>query len=177
MAFDAHVVYAVDGRIAFIRRTQAEAQADVAADAELSRGLVVGVPDWVLPGYYYKTADSSFRQDPELSALEQLKVAARACHNQLLTWSALLAAEAITHSAADVAIGHDILFHGHEGVYLVCTSDTWTNAQKILFCQQTAIGASDVTTPAEFFERVHLIDASLIVGPVVWVDSRLGRAA
>ena len=111
---------------------------------------------------------------PPLSSLEQLKVDARACHQQLLAWSAALAVEAITHSSTDVAIGHDILFRGHEGVWLTCHRVDLFHAQKSVFCQQTAIGALDVTNPAEFFALVHTITNEPITGPVCWVNPETG---
>ena len=126
------------------------------------------------PDKWIVSASGLLEPAPPPSELELTKIAAFACHGQLLIWSELLALAGITQSSAHVAIGHDILFHGHEGVYLTCNRTDLSYAQKILYCQRTAIGAADVTTPAEFFTLVHTIENSLIAGPVCWVNPETG---
>ena len=164
-------------------RTQAEANVLAAANDDLSADTVDrALPILFAPGGWFFTTSSEIVSQLPLSDIDRLKEAARACHRQLITWSHLLTEAAITHSASDAQIGHDILFHGHEGVYVVCnnlrpagdTFPTLTIAQRITFCQQTAYGASDVTNPEEFFQEVEHVRDSVFDSPVVWVDPNLG---
>lgn len=178
------VVYNPTSRlISSATRTQAEANALAAADANLSADTVDRVlPNLFTPGGWFFTTGGDIVYQLPLSGVEQLKAAARLCHAQLITWAHLLTEAAITHPASEAAIGHDILFRGHEGVYIVCrnkipvddTHPLLTIAQRITFCQQTAYGASDVTNPEEFFLHVHDVIASIFSAPVVWVDPRTG---
>ena len=175
MAYNSFVVYETVGRrVRYLRQTQAEADADVAADADLSAHVgAVSTPDWVLPGHYFAPADLSFTADPVLTGIPLLKNKALFTHNRMGYWSTLLNAAALTHSSAHVNYGHDILFRGHQGMYIVChrTTGVYTIAHRITYCEQMAIGASDVTTIQEFFEHVHdLAATSPLTGPVTWVD-------
>ena len=78
--------------------------------------------------------------------------------------------------------GHDILFHGHEAMYLVLhrvagtpnlmAEDVKTIAQRIEYCEMMALGALDVTTVAQFFEHVHTVADTALTGPVSWVHPR-----
>ena len=175
MAFNSFVVYETVGRrVRYLRPTHAQASADVGADADLSTHVAaVSTPDWVLPGHYFNPADLSFTADPVLTGLDLLKSKARFTHNRMGYWTTLLEASALTHSSAHVNYGHDILFRGHQGMYIVChrTADEYTIAHRITYCEQMAIGASNVTTIQEFFEHVHdLAATSPLTGPVTWVD-------
>ena len=64
MAFNAHVVYVTDGRkVRYLRQTQAVANADAAADAELTAHVgAVATPDNVIPGWFFNV-DESFSAD------------------------------------------------------------------------------------------------------------------
>ena len=165
-------------------RTQAEANVLATANDDLSADTVDrALPILFAPGGWFLTIGGDIVSQLPLTPIEQLKEAARACHRQLITWSHLLTEAAITHSASDAQIGHDILFHGHEGVYVVCnnlrpvgdTFPTLTIAQRITFCQQTAYGASDVTNPEEFFQEVEHVRDLVFSSPVVWVNPNSGE--
>lgn len=164
-------------------RTQAEANAIAAADADLSADTVDRVlPNLFTPGGWFFSTSSEIIPQLPLSDVERLKAAARLCHQQLITWSHLLTEAAITHAASDAAIGHDILFYGHEGVNIVCrnviddagTPVVLTIDQRITFCQQTAFGASNVTNPEEFFQHVDGVRGATWDRPVVWVNPQTG---
>ena len=86
---------------------------------------------------------------------ERLMVGAFALHHQLLAWSEALENVASYWPQADVHLGHDLLAYAHRGVRGVILSDSWTLDQKLTFMEQMAIGASDVTSPGEFFERIE----------------------
>ena len=172
MAANAYLVTAGDGLIVSLHLLEATATTAAAADADYTASAVVSVPDWVQPGHYY--IGGQFLNDKPLDDLERLKAAARACHDQLLVWAHLLTQASLTHPATEAAYGHDILWRGHQGVYLNCNKDTLTVAQKIAFCEQTAIGALDVTNPEEFFEHVHEIIGTALTGPVAWVNPTTG---
>lgn len=179
-----YVVYNPTTRvISSAPRTQAEANTIAAADADLTADTVDRtLPNLFSPGGWFFTDTNEIVNRLPLSELEQLKAAARACHSQLLVWSQLLTEAAITHSASDAQIGHDILFHGHEGIYIVCRNDfpvdaehpVLSIAQRITFCQQMAYGASDVTNPEEFFQHVHGVRDQDFTKPVVWVNPQAG---
>ena len=76
MAFNSFVVYETVGRkIRYLRQTQAEADADVAADADLSAHVgAVPTPDAAIPGYYFTPADQSFAAE---SISDAQKIATR----------------------------------------------------------------------------------------------------
>ena len=175
MPFDAFVTYETAGRkVRGLNRTQAQANAAAAADADLTAHAgSVSVPDAAVPGYYFNPADLSFTPEAVLTELEQLKAEARLTHQQLGAWTELLSAAALTHLSAHVAYGHDILFHGHQAMYIVCrrTADPYTLAHRITYCQQMRLGASNVTDVPSFFQHVHSVASTpLPDGPASWVD-------
>ena len=61
MAFNSFVVYETVGRkVRYLRQTQAEADADIAADADLSAHVgAVSTPDAAIPGWYFHPGDQS----------------------------------------------------------------------------------------------------------------------
>lgn len=151
--------------------TLAFAQARANEDADLSvHDMDIVIPEWFIPKVSHFSTGNQIVQDLPFSELEQVKVAIRGCHNQLLIWSDILTEASLTHSASDAAIGHDVLFRGHEGLYLNMHKTDITVPNKILICQQSSIGASDVTNAEEFFQHVHEIRNTPITGPVAWVD-------
>ena len=182
MPFDAFVVYETVGRrVRSFKPTQAEVDAAIAADADLSAHVgTVSIPDAAIPGWYFTPADLSFTADAPLMPLDQLKAAARLTHAQLEVWSGLLTAAALTHLTAHVNYGHDILFRGHQAMYLVLhrtpaddNYDAYTIPHRITYCQQMAIGSSDVTDLQSFFEHVHTVAHDHPVlpdSPLTWVD-------
>ena len=176
MAFNSFVVYETVGRrVRYLRQMQDQADADVVADADLSAHVgVVSTPDWVLPDHYFNPGDLSFTADAVLSELDQLKAAARTTHAQLEAWTGALNAAALTHLSAHVNYGHDILFRGHQAMYLVLQRNTgiYTFAHRITYCQNMAVGASDVTTVTGFFDHVHSVAAAhaLPDRPLSWVN-------
>ena len=175
MAFNSFVVYETVGRrVRYLRQMQDQADADVAGDADLSAHVgTVSTPDWVLPGHYFNPGDLSFTADAVLSELDQLKAAARTTHAQLEAWTGALNAAALTHLSAHVNYGHDILFRGHQAMYLVLQRNTgiYTFAHRVTYCQNMAAGASDVTTVTGFFDKVHEIAGTPLPDrPISWVD-------
>ena len=177
MPFDAFVVYETVGRrVRSFKPTQAEVDAAIAADADLSAHVgTVSIPDAALPGWYFTPADLSFTADPVLTDIQLLQADARLTHFQLGVWWGLLTTAALTHSTAHVAYGHDILFHGHQAMYLVCrrTDGVHTIAHRRIYCQQMRIGASDVTDVPSFFEHVHTVAVAhpnLPDDALTWVD-------
>ena len=181
MPFNAFVVYETVGRkVRALKQAQAAADATAAADADLSAHMgTVAVPDNVIPGWYFAPADLSFTADPVYTGLDLLKSKARFTHNRMIGWSYELNAHALTHSSAHVNYGHDILFHGHEAMYIVLhrvagyqgimADEIRTIAQRIEYCEMMALGALDVTTVAQFFEHVHTVADTALTGPVTWV--------
>lgn len=170
------IVYNTTSRLA-VGAYQKLADANTAADVDanlIADTTDITLPDAYQPGNWYFTTGGLLVSDLPLSELDQVKTATRACHAQLLVWSVLLTEAAITQSAAHAAIGHDILFHGHQGVYITLHRTDLTVAQKILFAQQMSVGALDVTNPAEFFEHVHDVQNSVFNMPVVWVNPLTG---
>ena len=143
------IVYNATSRlISSAPRTQAEANTLAAADTDLTADTVDrALPNLFTPGGWFLTTGGEIVSQLPLSEIEQLKAAARLCHNQLITWSHLLTEAAITHSASDAQVGHNILFRGHEGVYVVCNNlvpvgpmhPVLTIAQRIVFCQLSAM--------------------------------------
>ena len=175
MPFNAYIAYETVGRrVRFIRQTQAQVDADIGADADLSAHVgAVAVPDAVIPGYYFNPPDLTFTPEAVLTALDLLKQDAWLTHTQLGTWANLLSASALTHLSAHVNYGHDVLFQGHQGMYLVLHRTTGINtiAHRRTYCQQMRIGALDVTDLDSYYEHVHAVASTpLPVGPNSWVD-------
>lgn len=162
--------------IASARRTQAEANTVAAADADLSADTVDRtLPSLFVPGGWFFTEAGEIVSQLPLSELEDVKATLWLTHGQLITWSGVLTVEAITHSAAEAAIGHNILAYGHGGLYRIAERADLTLAEKKVIFQQAAIGASDVTNAAEFFEKVHSIANAVLVGPLGWVNPATGE--
>ena len=184
MAFNAFVVYVTDERqIRYLRQTQALALADSAADAALTAHMgVVAVPDAARPGWFFNP-DLTITPDAALSLIDQLKGKARGTHQQMGAWTLGLNAAALTHSSAHVNYGHDLLFRGHQGMWIVLQRHPGavhvpadrlrTIPERIVYCEQMALGAADVATVPQFFEHVHTVadvPGNEIDAPVTWVD-------
>ena len=62
----------------------------------------------------------------------------------------------------DVQTALTFLSFGHWAAYVVFNNanDTWTAAQQIAWAGAMAMGAKDITTVQEFFEKAHTITAA-----------------
>ena len=136
------------------------------------------LPEDIGIGWIRDNSDGDKWREPtasDESVLESLKEAARATHKQLLVWTALLIEEGVFHTAEDVNLGHNFLFQGHRGVYIIMHRTTYTSAEKIVFCQGMVKGSANVTTPKEFFDVAHELNSSQYpMGPVIWVEPDTG---
>ena len=170
------IVYNATSRlISSASRTQAEANTLAAADTDLTADTVDrALPNLFTPGGWFLTEAGEIVSQLPLSELEDVRATLWTTHGQLITWSGILVVEAITHSAAEAAIGHNILAYGHGGLYRIAERTDLTLAEKKVIFQQAAIGASDVTNAAQFFERVHSIANAVLVGPLSWVNPSTG---
>lgn len=163
-------------RIASARQTLALANTAAGLNADLSAYAVdKSLPPGFAPGEWFLTAANKIARELPLAGLEQRKAAARAAHVQYGLWANALVAASLTHSSAHVNYGHDILWGAHMATQIVMTDAARTNAAKLVFCQKMALGASDVTTVQQFFERVHEIAGTPITGPVCWVNPNDGE--
>lgn len=168
------IVYSSTTRLIHsIRLTQDQANTVAGANAD----LLADTTDRVLPrslvvGEWYFTAAADIVPNLPFTALENLKIAARSMHAQLLTWTALLTIEGVAWPVNVTNKGHDWLAYGHDGAYQILHNAAYTNAQKIAFCEQMKFGASDVTDPHSFYQEGRLLPAP--TRACVWVDPRSG---
>lgn len=104
------------------------------------------------------------------ATVQRRRAAAWLVHGALQGWSRELAAEGVVHPAATVAIGHDFLFHAHQAVYIMTHRNLLPVGEFENWCQKMALGASDVTSPAEFFRRMEAGQRlAAPAGPTAWV--------
>lgn len=160
--------------VARVFPTQALATAGGATDGETA--YVGAVGDEVKPGWFLITSTSEAGNISEgvpagvISAnTARKRAAARRVHQALIGWTAALTAEGIAHPASVVAIGHDFLFRAHQATYLVFRNGARTAARLEGWATQMAMGAADVTSPAEFFRRMET-GLAAPNGPCAWVD-------
>ena len=161
------------GVVVSIFRTQAEATAKAADDADLTS--ITGAKTWAqgqrIGVAYYDGTDILDERPLPTSGLELRKNSAQGLHEQLLVWRSALIAEGVSQPISATNIGHDFLTYGHHACYLVFNSATWTETQQIAWAAEMATGASDVTTPFEFFERVHTLSAMHVpTSASAWVN-------
>ena len=115
----------------------------------------------------------------------QLKAAARRLYQRLIGLTESLEGFASYWPAAHVSLGHDLLAYAHRGVRGVVLSPSWTVPEKLAFMQQMALGALDVTSSGEFFERIEegenfpdpaarAADPAVADGRVLWVNPDTG---
>lgn len=98
------------------------------------------------------------------------RAAARQVHAALEGWTVALAAEGVVHAASVVAVGHDYLQHAHQAVYIMAHRDLTAIASFEAWCAGMARGASDVTSPREFFARMEAGSGLRApTGPCAWV--------
>ena len=109
---------------------------------------------------------------PPTADAGRLKAAARVLHQRLAVMAEGLDRVSVFWPAEVVSRGHDMLAYAHRGVRGVVLSPAWTVAQKITFMGQTALGAADVTSPGEFFERIEEGNGGLFPAPAARVDPR-----
>ena len=104
-----------------------------------------------------------------------LKTASATLHAQLVAWSDALGEVASFWPQDAVHLGHNLLAFGHRGTRGVVLSTEWTHAQKLTFLGQMALGASDVTTPGEYFELIEEtgIGSSGVPEPTTLDDKRV----
>ena len=177
--------------------TAPEATTKAATDAELTaRAAAVDVGSGVRRGYWFDGTDA-FTPGRPFTNTQRLRQAAGAAHAQLNAWAVALNLEGVGHDADHVALGHNYLFRGHQGVFLVVHSTLgvqgagdphpgeqtgYTLDEKIAFCGQVLFGSSDVTDPFSFFQLLeqggaaaglHDIPANPTT-PVLWVDPVAG---
>ena len=134
-----------------------------------SADLGADLPAWFFIGCHWD--GTSLAEDaPQGSTVEDLKVAAHQAVDQLLGWATGLDGFSPFEPANIVAKGHDWLAWAHFGLNMVCRSTSWTLAKRINFCKGLAMGAADVTSPAQFFAKAGDLDAP--TEPVVWSDPR-----
>ena len=134
------------------------------------------IPDWFFPGVYVDTAGVLYEEAPVvLTDVERLQAAARATHVQLLGWLAAVNALQPYYDADHINKARSWLAWAHYGVAHVCRSSTqWTIAQRIKFCEETAAGALDITTPYEFLNDAGATALAAPTSPVVWVNPATG---
>ena len=157
--------------------TQALADAaavDGGADFSSHQGAVK-VPEGWVTGWIYTPADDKWRELGvfDLDTLGQRKVAARQLHDALLAWEAGVEAVAYEKPPIDVQRAMTFLAFGHWANYVVFNNanDTWTAAQQIAWAGAMAMGAKDITTVQEFFEKAHTLTADRIPEEAcAWAD-------
>ena len=126
-----------------------------AADPPGADGRIQAGGKWDGVNYTAPSGSGVLEIYSTVTDIGMLKNASLLAHTQLIAWQAALDAVAPFYPAQDVAVGHDFLTFGHRGVRGVMLSDHWTVAQRVKFAEEMASGASDVTTPAEFFEVIE----------------------
>ena len=109
----------------------------------------------------------------------RLKAAARRLYQRLIGLSEGLAGVASYWPREDVSLGHDLMAYAHRGVRGVVMSPSWTVAQKLTFMKQMALGPSDVTNPAEYFEVIEMDEdipppSTRTDKRVIWVNPDTG---
>ena len=106
---------------------------------------------------------------PALDAVVQRRrAAARRVHEALQGWSAALTSEGVVHPASIVAIGHDYLYRAHQAVYIMAHRNLLAISEFEDWCSKMAMGASDVTSPSEFFARMEGPGVVAPSGPCAW---------
>lgn len=176
MGYAAYVT--ATGIVDSLHRTEDSVDARLAADSTLSKTGDVAFPEFLMPGtWLWDAANSAFSSvvEPALTGVDARKDAARSAYDQLDAWTAALAAEGVYHSIEHVGIGHDFLFYARQALYLVMNDATYTHAQKVTFCAELSKGASDVTSPFTFFQKVDSIaDAAVPKEVCSWVNPSTG---
>ena len=139
-----------------------DAATDGGADFSAHQGAVK-VPEGWVTGWIYNPVDDKWRELGvfDLDTLGQRKVAAMQLHDALLAWEAGVEAVAYEKPPTDVMTAMTFLAFGHWANYVVFmnANDTWTAAQQIAWAGAMAMGAKDITTVQEFFEKAHTITA------------------
>ena len=164
-----------------VHRTQAAADARAVALAGVTahRGAV---SDEVDVGWWITIAGAGAGTvsgvAPALAAdTARKRDAARQAHKVMLNWTSRLAAAGIIQDSKILSLGHDYLYRAHQALYLIARS-AYTADQIVDWCGQLALGASDVTSPREFFLRLRDssgTDITRPVGPCAWVQWRIAR--
>ena len=142
-----------------------DAATDGGADFSAHQGAVK-VPEGWVTGWIYNPTDDKWRELGvfDLDTLGQRKVAAMQLHDALLAWEAGVEAVAYEKPPVDVMTAMTFLAFGHWANYVVFmnANDTWTAAQQIAWAGAMAMGAKDITTVQEFFEKAHTVEADQI---------------
>ena len=160
--------------VARVHATQAAANARAAATAGVT-AYAGAVSDDVDIGWWLTAsgagAGTVSAVAPALSdVVRRRRAAARQVHQALEGWSRALAAEGVVHAASVVAVGHDFLFHAHQAVYIMAHRSAIGIASWEGWCAAMARGASDVTSPQEFFARMEAGGGiTAPTGPCAWV--------
>lgn len=160
--------------VARVHATQAAANAHAGATAGVT-AYAGAVSDDVDLGWWLTAtgagAGTVTAAAPALSdVVRRRRAAARQVHAALEGWTAALAAEGVVHAASVVAIGHDFLFHAHQAVYIMAHRDATAIVSFEAWCAGMARGASDVTSPRQFFERMEAGGGiTAPTGPCAWV--------
>lgn len=160
--------------VARVHATQAAANARAATTAGVT-AYVGAVSDDVDLGWWLTAtgagAGTVTAVAPALSdVVRRRRAAARQVHAALEGWTVALAAEGVVHAAAVVAVGHDYLRSAHQAVYIMAHRGAIGIASWEAWCAAMAQGASDVTSPREFFERMEAGSGlHAPTGPCAWV--------
>ena len=109
---------------------------------------------------------------PVATPIDNLREAVLTTRDRLIQWSVEIETVGRTQIVERRAKGQNILALAHVGMAFVVVHSAFTIAQRIRFCEQTALGASDVTSPAEFF--VLSDDLRDPINPTVWVEPSTG---
>lgn len=109
---------------------------------------------------------------PQMLPIHHLREAIFNTHEQLIQWTMGIETAAATQLDSARQKAHDYIAHAHTGVFLTVRNTAYTIAQRITFCNLTAQGALDITSPTVFFQQSK--NLPLPTTPIVWVDISTG---
>ena len=168
------IVYDTDRLVVGIFKTQAEADAlaDTSIHYTAHDSEVTGTDyddDAETKGGWFFTTDGAVSQAAVLTDVEQLKVAITNTQAAFRNWLRNLQDQSVAHDPDDFKKGHQYLWRGLQGLYIVVNDSTsYTLARRIRFATELAYGSLDIPTVSEFYRKIADISAAP-TAPTVWV--------
>ena len=108
------------------------------------------------------------------SSLDILKIAVAGCVDALRQWQRAVNDVSDYYPVDHINKAHDWLAYGHQGVYRVVRSSAFVNSEKTRFCQQTSLGALDITSVHEFLNSASATSLSAPTSAIIWVTPQSG---
>ena len=129
--------------------------------------IAVGVAQ---PGWYWNTTTSAVQPQPIETDDVRLRAALRSTLNRFDRLHRLHATAQRGHASAVIALGHDYLFRGSQGLYLVVTESNYSLASRLTYCERMEAGPMDMdANDSSFWTALDKLP-EVPTGPVSWVN-------